>query len=61
MQRLGRGLRGSKLVVVEFANFGHKYVIEHSLQRMEDYKKEECFDIYNSGPDIDLVRKLWEK
>lgn len=61
MQRLGRGLRGNKLIVVEFANYCHKYTIEHSLERLADYKKEECFDIYTSGPDIELVRKLWNK
>lgn len=61
MQRLGRGLRGKKLIVVEFANYCHKYTIEHSLERLEDYKKEECFDIHTSGPDIELVRRLWNK
>lgn len=60
MQRLGRGLRGQRLVVVDFANFCHKYLIEHSLQRMEDFKNEECFPIYNSGPDPELVKSIWE-
>lgn len=60
MQRLGRGLRGKKLIVVEFANYTNKYLAEHSLQRLEDYQKEGCFEIYQSAPDIDLVTKLWE-
>lgn len=59
LQRLGRGLRGERLVVIDFANFCHKYLIEHSLKRMEDFKGEECFPIYNSGPDVELVRKIW--
>ncbi len=61
MQRLGRGLRGKKLVVVEFSNFCHRYLIEHSLKRMEDYKAEECFPIYSSGPDASLVKQIWEE
>jgi superfamily II DNA or RNA helicase len=59
MQRLGRGLRGDKLIVVEFSNFCHKFLLEHSLQRYEDYQKEECFPIHTSSPDIDFVRDLW--
>lgn len=59
MQRLGRGLRGKKLIVVEFANYCHKYLIKHSMQRLDDYKAEECFDIYQSGPSLTLVDKLW--
>ena len=59
MQRLGRGLRGKKLLVVDFANFTNKYLVEHSLQRLEDFKAEECFPIYYSSPDVELVRKLW--
>lgn len=61
MQRLGRGLRGDKLIVVEFANFCNKYLLEHSYQRLQDYKSEECFPIHYSGPDLELVRKLWEE
>ena len=60
MQRLGRGLRGQRLVVVDFANLTHKYLADHSLQRLNDFKKEECFPIHNSGPDIQLVRDIWE-
>jgi len=59
LQRLGRGLRGKKLIVVEFSNFCHKYLLEHSYQRLCDYKNEECFPIHSSGPDAELVRKLW--
>lgn len=59
MQRLGRGLRGSKLIAVEFANFTNDYLLKHSLERWEDYKKEECFPLIQSGPDVALVRKIW--
>lgn len=61
MQRLGRGLRGKKLIAVEFANFTNDYLLRHSLQRYEDYKKEECFPLYQSQPDQELVRKLWNE
>ncbi len=60
MQRLGRGLRGKKLVLVEFSHFTQKYLLEHSLERFNDYKSEECFPIYNSGPSVDLVKRLWQ-
>jgi len=59
LQRTGRGLRGARLVVVEFANFCHKHLIKHSLERLEDYKNEECFPIHHSKPDADLVRRIW--
>lgn len=59
MQRLGRGLRGEKLIAVEFANYCHDYLLRHSLTRYEDYKKEDCFPLYTSNPDVDLIRKLW--
>lgn len=61
LQRLGRGLRGQKLIVVEFSNFCHRYLLEHSHQRLTDYKAEECFPIYSSGPDPELVEKLWQE
>lgn len=61
MQRLGRGLRGNKLIAVEFANYCHDHLLRHSLVRYEDYKKEECFPLYQSPPDIELVRKLWNE
>lgn len=60
MQRLGRGLRGKKLIVVEFANLTHRYLTEHSLKRMEDYKQEDCFKIHNSEANIEFVRSLWD-
>lgn len=59
MQRLGRGLRGNKLVAVEFANFCNDHLLRHSLQRYDDYKKEDCFPVYQSGPDAELVKKIW--
>ena len=61
LQRLGRGLRGKKLIVVEFANFTNsKYLLKHSYERLQDYKNEECFPIYYSEPDKELVEKLWQ-
>lgn len=48
MQRLGRGIRfggTGKLIVVDVADFQHKYLLEHSLQRLSDYKEEDCFKI----------------
>lgn len=59
MQRLGRGLRGKKLIVVEFSNLCHRYLIEHSMKRLEDYRAEDCFGIHQSGPDPELVQRLW--
>lgn len=59
MQRLGRGLRGDKLICVEFANFTHQHLLEHSLHRYEDYKKEECFPLFQSQPDVQLIKRLW--
>lgn len=59
MQRLGRGLRGSKLIVVEFANYCHDFLLEHSKTRLEDYKAEECFPIHSSKPNKALVEKIW--
>ncbi len=61
MQRLGRGLRGDKLIAVEFANFTNDHLLKHSLTRWEDYKKEECFPLYQSQPDVDLVKRLWNE
>jgi len=59
MQRLGRGLRGDKLIVVEFANYTNKHLLKHSLTRLEDYQKEDCLIIHNSPPNKDLVHQLW--
>lgn len=63
LQRLGRGLRGERLVAVEFANMCHKYLADHSMQRLQDYKAEECFPIfqYKNGEDrTELIKKLWD-
>lgn len=59
MQRLGRGLRGEKLIVVEFANYTNRHLLSHSLARLEDYQKEDCLEIHNSTPDKELVQQLW--
>lgn len=63
LQRLGRGLRGDRLVVVEFANYCHKYLIKHSLERLQDYKKEECFPIHqfkDGQSKEDMIKRLWD-
>jgi superfamily II DNA or RNA helicase len=61
MQRLGRGLRGKKLIAVEFINFCHRYLTSHSNERYEDYRKEDCFPLHASGPNLELVKKLWSQ
>jgi superfamily II DNA or RNA helicase len=47
LQRVGRGLRTKtgkdKLLVIDFANFTHKWLLKHSLLRLRLYKAEECF------------------
>lgn len=50
MQRIGRGLRtgsgNNKLIVIDTADFqNEQYLLKHSLQRIEDYKAEDCFQI----------------
>jgi len=48
LQRVGRGIRlggSGKLIVVDFADFHNHYLLEHSLQRLRDYKGEDCFEI----------------
>jgi superfamily II DNA or RNA helicase len=60
LQRLGRGLRGDRLLVVDFANFTNKYLLEHSYQRLQDFKDEECFPIHYSEPNLELVKELWQ-
>jgi superfamily II DNA or RNA helicase len=48
MQRLGRGIRfggTGKLIVLDVADFQHRYLLDHSLQRLSDYKDEDCFTI----------------
>lgn len=49
LQRSGRGLRSSEgkkqLLIVDFANFTHKYLLKHSLKRLQTYKAEDCFII----------------
>lgn len=61
MQRLGRGLRGDKLIAIEFANFTNDHLLKHSLARWEDYKKEDCFPMFQSQPDVELVKRLWNE
>lgn len=59
IQRLGRTLRGEKAIVIEFSNYCNKYLLEHSLTRLRDYKAEQCFEIISSAPDKELIKKLW--
>lgn len=49
LQRIGRGLRKGgntdKLHIIDTADFQHKYLLRHSLQRMKEYKEQDCFEI----------------
>ena len=50
LQRIGRGIRtggsSDQLIVIDTADFQNpQYLLKHSMQRLEDYKAEECFDI----------------
>jgi len=49
LQRVGRGLRvgvgKNKLLIIDFANFCHPWLLQHSLARLRTYKAEECFMI----------------
>lgn len=48
LQRIGRGLRKGKsgqLIVVDTVDFQHRYLLEHSQQRITDYREEDCFTI----------------
>lgn len=49
LQRLGRGLRkggtSDTLIVVDTQDYQHKYLLEHSIQRIKDYINEDCFTI----------------
>lgn len=63
MQRLGRGLRGERLVVVEFANYCHKHLTKHSLQRLNDYQEEKCFPIHiykDTEDKVQYIKQLWD-
>lgn len=52
LQRIGRGLRSkpgkTHLEIVDFANFTHKWLLKHSLERLKLYRQEECFVITES-------------
>lgn len=60
LQRLGRALRSKMAIVIEFSNFCHRYLLEHSLKRFEDYKAEECFPVHSSAPDGTLIDKIMD-
>jgi superfamily II DNA or RNA helicase len=53
LQRIGRGIRkggtSDTLIVVDTADFQHEYLTKHSLQRLEDYKAEDCFRIIRAN------------
>jgi len=53
LQRVGRGLRTNtgkkRLLVYDFANFCHKWLLRHSLERLKTYKDEACFLITSSS------------
>jgi superfamily II DNA or RNA helicase len=48
LQRAGRALRKHKgkdsVLLVDFANFTHKYLMKHSLERIRIYREQECFN-----------------
>lgn len=61
LQRIGRGLRkGStgKLVVVDTIDFQHRYLLEHSNQRVTDYRDEDCFTIVEHKIDAQTALPL---
>jgi superfamily II DNA or RNA helicase len=48
LQHVGRGMRKGgqgKLIVIDSVDYTHRYLTEHSLQRLEDYRGEDCFTI----------------
>lgn len=49
LQRVGRGLRTNQgkdaLLIIDFNNCCHKWLLKHSLERLRTYKREDCFDI----------------
>jgi hypothetical protein len=49
LQTVGRGLRkggtSDTLIVADFADLGQYHLVKHSLQRFEDYKDEDCFEM----------------
>jgi len=49
LQRIGRGVRkggvSDKLIVIDTADFQHEYLLKHSLERLDAYKAEDCFEI----------------
>ena len=49
LQRIGRGLRWNdgkeKLTVIDFVDTTHRYLAKHSLDRVNSYVGEDCFDI----------------
>jgi superfamily II DNA or RNA helicase len=59
LQRIGRGLRKGKtgkLIIVDTIDFQHKYLLEHSYQRLQDYRAEDCFTIveHKVEPQLEL-------
>lgn len=49
LQAIGRGLRSrpgkTRLLVRDYANFCHKWLTNHSLKRLQIYKREQCFQL----------------
>lgn len=50
LQRIGRGIRmggtSDRLIVIDTADFQNpQYLLKHSMQRLSDYKSEDCFEI----------------
>jgi superfamily II DNA or RNA helicase len=60
LQRLGRALRGERAIVIDFVNTCHKYLAEHSMQRLDDLKAQDCFRIIAASPSKDILLREWE-
>jgi superfamily II DNA or RNA helicase len=61
LQRLGRVLRGKKAIVVDFLNTCHPFLSKHSLQRLGDYKAEDCFKLCTSVPSAAILKREWDR
>lgn len=55
LQKIGRGMRlndsGDEFRVYDFADFTHKYLIDHSLSRIREYKREKAFELIDHKED----------
>ena len=61
IQRIGRGMRPkvgkpNVLYVLDFADYGNKYLLKHTKERFSEYTDQECYDI--SSVDVGSLVKL---